>query len=330
MKKIITIVLALLLIGTMAMAQDTNNRGTRGRQPGQRQGGPRMERQMPERMIFGIPQSEYNALGLTEEQQTQINELQKAYFSKFMPGPNQKPGEQIQPKTREEFEQLRAKQQEEMKKAQKQLNEDFLKILTKEQKAKYDKAYKAQIEKEKENLTKQIDGLDETLKYTDKQKKSIKELIAKYDGDRQAFEEAFQKILTDEQKTAYQNLRMRNPFGRSFNGMGPGGPGMRGPGQGGPNGNRGRGRRNNGNGPEGWGAPPEGFGPGGPGGWGAPPEGFNPGGPGFGGPGPGFDPNGMPPEGFNPNGQPGDQEFDPNGQISPDDPSFSPGGTYDE
>ncbi|MBQ7257958.1 MAG: hypothetical protein IJS60_09755 [Abditibacteriota bacterium] len=302
MKKIITIVLALLIISSLAMAQDLNNKQQR-QQRGQR--GPRMERpQGPQRnsfymnrMIFGIPEADYISLGLSEEQKAKATELQISFNQKYMRMPGTtKPGEQFKPKTREETE----KERIERNKAQKQLNADFKALLTEEQKAAYDKAYEINLAKEKANLTKNIETLDPTLKFTEEQKLKINALINTYDGDGWAYETEFQKILTEEQKTALQSLRMQNMRGfggPNWNGENrPNGP--KGRGQGGPNKNgRNRGPRNNGEKRGNWGAPPEGFGPG----------------------GPGFNPNGMPPE-----------DFDPNAPISQDDPGFGPGGTYDE
>ena len=281
MKKVLIIALALIYISTLATAQDRDNK----RQPrGQR--GTRMERPQSNqrnsfhmnRMIFGIPEADYMFLGLSDEQKAKATELQTSFNQKHMRMPGTtKPGEQFKPKTREETE----KERIERNKAQKQLNADFKALLTEEQKAAYDKAYEINLAKEKANLTKNIETLDPTLKFTDDQKLKINALINAYDGDGWAYESEFQKILTEEQKNVLQNLRMQSMrgFGRpNWNGENRSN-GPRGKGQGGPNKNgRNRGQRNNGERGGNWGPHPEGFGPG----------------------GPGFNPNGMPPEGFTP------------------------------
>lgn len=211
MRKFVSLVLAIMLIGTLAYAQNQQQ----GR--GQRRGGG----QGMNRMVFGISQKDYQSLGLTEEQQTKINELQKAYNEKYM----MKPGQQGQKKSAEEMKKLT----EERNKASEQLLKDFKSVLTEDQLKAYETAYKAQIEKTKTQLTKQYAAITQKLSFTDEQNTKLAELIKKFDGNQMTFNENFLKLLTDEQKTAYTNYQkeqreqmMKNKGGQQGQ-NGPGG-----------------------------------------------------------------------------------------------------------
>lgn len=209
MRKIVSLILALMLIGALAYAQGPQQgKGQRM----QRGGGPGMNR-----LIFGITQKDFQALGLTQEQQTKLTELQKAYnekFMKMMPQDNQNSPQKIDQK---EMEKMRAEQQ----KANEQLLKDFKSILTEDQLKAYDTAYKAQIEKTKTQLTKQYATIGEKISLKDEQKTKLAELIKNYDGNEMTFNENFMKLLTDEQKTALQTYQkeqmeqmMKNRGGR--------------------------------------------------------------------------------------------------------------------
>ena len=213
MNKLITVILALMLLGSVVMAQNTDTE-KKQRPKGQRQG------QQMERMVFGISQTEYEKLNLTDDQKTKAEALQKAYNEKYMKAPAKKDEAKATEKPTQPSQEEMAKQMKEREEASKKLNSDFKAILTADQIKIYDAAQKAKLEKQKDMLTKQMEQMDKMLTFNSTQKSLIKDMIKDYDGNITAFNTDFMQMLTADQKTIYQNNMKNGMRG------GQGGPGM--------------------------------------------------------------------------------------------------------
>ena len=217
MKQIISVLLILLCVCVLAQEGERRGprpEGMRGRQ--NRMSTPDRMNGMPRQMglIFGIPESEYEKLDISEEVQTKIDGLQKEYNEKYMRRPDmrqrnrdEKLTEEEIAKQREETEKLR----EEAKKAEEKLYADFKALLTPEQLKAYETAFEEQIENYRQAITKEYNALNEKLKFTEEQNKKIFDFINEFKGNPAEFYQGFIKLLdnimTEEQKTAYQTYQ---------------------------------------------------------------------------------------------------------------------------
>ena len=226
MKQIISVLLILLCVCVFAQEgdrQEPRPEGMRGRQ--NRMSTPDRMNGMPRQMglIFGIPYSEYEKLGISEEVQTKIDGLQKEYNEKYMRRPDMRQRRGDRKKNSEEdiaeqkeepkkfTEEEIAKQREEAKKAEEKLYADFKALLTPEQLKAYETAFEEQIENYRQAITKEYNALNEKLKFTEEQNKKIFDFINEFKGNPAEFYQGFIKLLdnimTEEQKTAYQTYQ---------------------------------------------------------------------------------------------------------------------------
>lgn len=155
-----------------------------------------------ERMVFGINESDYNDLNLTESQKKQIDRLLDDYTKNYKKHSEENKDKSIDVIGLE-------KEITDQIKSQNELYDKFKKILTKDQLRKYETAYDVKIAEQKVYLTKKFAAFDSALNFTDEQKKSVKNIINTYDGDLLKTEEDFIRILDEKQRLLYNHLKQR-------------------------------------------------------------------------------------------------------------------------
>lgn len=160
------------------------------------------ENKKAENMVFGISQSDYEALNLSKDQIKKIENLKKDYDK------SNAESEKKKADTPTDTEKL-SKDFEGYIKKQNKLYDDFKKILTKEQHDKYERAYLIKLSEQKVFLLRKFSAFEEPLSLNDEQKKSYRKLINNYEGDLIALEQDFIKILSEKQKIVYNHLKKR-------------------------------------------------------------------------------------------------------------------------
>ena len=153
-----------------------------------------------ERLVFGIPLSSYKELNLSYKQETDIKILRQNYVNRYMTPKSinaTDPNDAMKQMT---------KIKEEEDKAADQLYLDFYSRLTDKQKDAYEKAYKAQMDKDKEKYKNLFDEFELDLNLSENQKAKINSLIEAFDGDDYLFHRESYNTLTDTQKEKFKKL----------------------------------------------------------------------------------------------------------------------------
>ncbi|MBQ0104519.1 MAG: hypothetical protein KBT47_00605, partial [Armatimonadetes bacterium] len=183
MKKILCLCLILVFFSVFAYCQNNDTKRI-------------------ERMVFGINESDYESLNLTDSQKEKISQLQKNYNTEYEKYDKANSNKTIDiPGLEKELTSQIGKQAK--------LLSDFKKILTKEQLAMYERAYFIKLSEQRVFLTKKFSAFEEPLELTDEQKTKVRKLVANYEGDLLALENDFVNILTDKQKIVYNHLKQR-------------------------------------------------------------------------------------------------------------------------
>lgn len=189
------VIIVLVIIGVLAFVlthkKESNEPMPMGPGP---QGPAQIMGESNNRTVYGIPNSEFEALGLSKDQHDKIVALQKAYDEKYM-------FTQGKEKSAAEKKKLEAESRE----AYKQLLKEIKAIFTPDQLKAYEKAYNTQVAKTKEILTKESAIISKKANLSKEQNDKVANLIKNFDGDQLTFNENFMNILSADQKKAYEN-----------------------------------------------------------------------------------------------------------------------------